>query len=98
MGSNIERIGSAKRQSAGPDRCAPAFRYDPPAGQDPVPERYEVFTKDRTGLTPKKLTIDDLFKSPFAKRDPKKEPIAMTRPRVSFTSAYKTFLSANGAI
>jgi len=71
---------------------------EPPAGQDPVPERYEVFTKDRTGLTPKKLTIDDLFKSPFAKRDPKKEPIAMTRPRVSFTSAYKTFLSANGAI
>ena len=61
-------------------------------------QRYPVFTKESGKLTFRPLTIDDLFASPFGKRDPKKEQIATTRPRVSSTAAYKSFLSTNGAI
>jgi hypothetical protein len=61
-------------------------------------KRYGLFTREKGALAFKPLTIDDLFESPFAKRDPKKEQIAATRPRVSSTAAYKSFLSANGAI
>jgi hypothetical protein len=60
--------------------------------------RYPLFTKESGKLTFKPLTIDDLFASPFGKRDPKKEEIGTTRPRVSSTAAYKSFLSTNGAI
>jgi hypothetical protein len=61
-------------------------------------KRYGLFTREKGALTFKPLTIDDLFESPFAKRDPKKEEIAATRPRVSSAAAYKSFLSTNGAI
>jgi hypothetical protein len=60
--------------------------------------RYDLFRREKGKLTFKPLTIDELFASPFAKRDPKSQEIATTRPRVSFTAAYRSFLSTNGAI
>ena len=69
-----------------------------PATPLPALDRWELFERKGSALGQRMLTIDDLFKSPFAKWNVNAQEIGATRPRVSFTAAYKTFLSASGAI
>ena len=59
---------------------------------------YDLFTRAKGKLTFKPLTIDELFESPFAKPDPKKEEIVTTRPRADTSAAYLSFLRTNGAM
>ncbi len=59
---------------------------------------YDLFTRAKGKLSFKPLTIDELFESPFAKPDPKKEEILATRPRVDTSAAYLSFLRSNGAM
>lgn len=59
---------------------------------------FSPFQRQRGKLAFKPLTIDALFESPFAKRDPNKEEISTTKPRASLTAQYRSFLSTNGAI
>ena len=60
-------------------------------------KRYDLFQRKKAALAFQPLTIDALFESPFLKRDPKKEEVATTTPRISFVPAYQTFLKVNGA-
>ncbi|MEU1268503.1 hypothetical protein [Streptomyces sp. NPDC005799] len=61
-------------------------------------KHYDLFTRAKGKLTFQPLTIDELFDSPFAKPDPKKEEILATRPRVDTSAAYLSFLRTNGAM
>jgi hypothetical protein len=59
---------------------------------------YALFQKIRGNIRIRNLKIEDLFASPFYKKNPMSEYAYLTHPKIDLGSAYQTFLSTKGGI